>query len=73
LRGLLSRDYHGTTPREASSDIKALQQLLLVTPYAHLRTLPIDRLYTPVVLTLMVWTVLTFPPKAFTPFIYAQF
>jgi alginate O-acetyltransferase complex protein AlgI len=46
---------------------------ICATSLARLRELPHNKLYTPVILCLLVWLVVVFRPTGFQPFIYFQF
>jgi len=51
----------------------AFWQGLMATRIASWRDLPATSWYTPVILFLLLWLVLIFPPRGFNPFIYFQF
>ena len=53
--------------------LMALTHALQATRWAHWRTLPITKWYTPAMLFLMLWLVIVFPASGFRPFIYFQF
>ena len=51
----------------------AITHALQASRLAHWRTLSATKWYTPVILFTMIWLVVVFPARTFTPFVYFQF